>query len=325
MTQTTIRRVRRVSLLKSSRQAALAAIHAYNNPLMTFKTETFVVLMMMAWTYLLHAHYRRIGVEYRYHTKIGDRRRFARSEGRYRYWELAKCLDARECPLDADTKNNLRFLIGLRNEVEHVKPPQLDSYLSGRYQACVLNYNHYVQSLFGGKSALDEYLPYSLQFSELRYQQSEALTRAEEGIPPRVRSYVAAFDESLTDEEINSDRYSYRLLFLKMTANRRGQADRVIEFIPPESELAQSISKEYWVIKEKEKDKYRPKDVITFVREQGFPSFGMGHHIRLWQAQEAKDEAKGYGVWICGQWYWYQKWVDFVLDYQRSYAPEAGE
>ena len=47
----------RVGLIRSSREAALAAIQTYNNPLMTFKSETFIVLMIMAWTYLLHAYY----------------------------------------------------------------------------------------------------------------------------------------------------------------------------------------------------------------------------------------------------------------------------
>lgn len=317
-------RTRRMAMLRSSKQAALAAIHAYNNPLMTFKTETFVVLMMMAWTYLLHSYYRRTGVEYRYYTRVGTRRRFMRVDGRYRYWELAKCLDAQECPLDSGTKNNLTFLIGLRNEIEHVKPPQLDSYLSGRYQACVLNYNYYLQTLFGARATLDEYLPYSLQFSELSYQQADVLSQAEEGIPPRVGSYIARFDESLTADELNSDRYSYRLLFLKKTANKPGQADRVIEFIPPDSALARDITKQYWVVKESEKPKYLPGDVVKKARSEGFTDFNMARHTSLWKAKKAKNPAKGYGVDVCGRWHWYERWVEFVLSSLRKTATSAG-
>ena len=54
-------------LLFKSREAALNAIQTFNNPLTTFKTETFIVLMVIAWTYLLHAYYRQEGVEYRYY------------------------------------------------------------------------------------------------------------------------------------------------------------------------------------------------------------------------------------------------------------------
>ena len=53
-------------LLTKSREAALNAVQTFNNPLTTFKAETFIVLMVIAWTYLLHAHYRQEGIEYRY-------------------------------------------------------------------------------------------------------------------------------------------------------------------------------------------------------------------------------------------------------------------
>ncbi len=54
-------------LLLKSREAALSAVQTFNNPLTTFKAETFIVLMVIAWTYMLHAYYRREGVEYRYY------------------------------------------------------------------------------------------------------------------------------------------------------------------------------------------------------------------------------------------------------------------
>ncbi|HAT9142573.1 TPA: DUF3644 domain-containing protein, partial [Legionella pneumophila subsp. pneumophila] len=46
-------------LIKKSQEAALAAIQLYNNPLITFKSESFIVLMNIAWTYLLHAYFRK--------------------------------------------------------------------------------------------------------------------------------------------------------------------------------------------------------------------------------------------------------------------------
>ncbi|CZK13457.1 Protein of uncharacterised function (DUF3644) [Legionella pneumophila] len=53
-------------LIKKSQEAALAAIQLYNNPLITFKSESFIVLMNIAWTYLLHAYFRKNNIEYRY-------------------------------------------------------------------------------------------------------------------------------------------------------------------------------------------------------------------------------------------------------------------
>jgi hypothetical protein len=61
-------------LLKKSQEAALAAIQIFNNPLITFKSESFIVLMVISWTYLLHAYYRDQGIDYRYYTKRAQRK-----------------------------------------------------------------------------------------------------------------------------------------------------------------------------------------------------------------------------------------------------------
>src|SRR3990167_3415162 len=139
-------------LILKSREAALSAVQIYNNPLTGFKTESFIVLFVIAWTYLLHAYYRTSKVEYRYFTTSKTRKRFVRNpDGSIKYWDLKECISRDNCPLDKDTKNNLLFLIGLRNQVEHKKATGLDTYLSARYQACALNYNNYVKKLFGEK------------------------------------------------------------------------------------------------------------------------------------------------------------------------------
>ena len=109
-------------LLLKSQEAALNAIQTFNNPLTTFKAETFIVLMNIAWMYLLHAYYRKLDIDYRYFKQGPTRRKFDRTKhGGFRYWELDQCLNVDACPLDQPTKQNLRFLIGLRHEIEHHK------------------------------------------------------------------------------------------------------------------------------------------------------------------------------------------------------------
>ena len=239
-------------LIHKSREAMLSAFD-YNNPLITFKTESFIVLSLIAWTYLLHAYYRSQGIAYRYFTGAGTRKRFVRnSDGSIRYWELNECISKPTCPLDTNTINNLKFLIGLRNQVEHKKANGLDSYLSARYQACALNFNSYLKKLHGEQFGLDQSLALSLQFAELDYAQSKVIKDKEDLIPPNIISYITAFDNGLSQTEIGSDRFAYRLLFAKVIAKRKGQADRVIEFIDPKSELAKNISKEYWIKEETE-------------------------------------------------------------------------
>ena len=301
----------RVELVAKSREAALCAIKTYNDPAVSFKSETYIVLMIIAWTYLLHAYYRAMRVEYRYYSARGARRLFHRTKhGAHKYWELERCLDSEHSPLDADTANNLRFLIGLRHEIEHQMTRSLDSYLSGRYQACALNFNFYLKRLFGPKLGLDTQIAYSIQFIELSDEQL-AGSRPEAEIPPRVRAYVAEFDAALDHEQYNSSRYSYRLLFKRKLVNRPGQADKVIEFIDPNSDLARQIDKQYWVKKEVERPKFRAKDVVAAVRAAGFPRFRLhSDHTEMWKADDARNPAKGHGVLVQGTWYWYQSWID---------------
>ena len=122
----------------------------------------------------------------------------------------------------------------------------------------------------------------------------------------------------LKHEEYNSPRYAYRLLFHKKLVNRAGQADRVIEFIDPNSEAAKAIDKEFWVKKEVEKPKFLAKDVVAEVQKVGFKAF---------RTQPAKREGSIYGVMIQGVWYWYQSWIDRCIELCRGagdrYVSEA--
>ena len=312
------RRKRRIyserrELVEKSREAALSAVQIYNNPNTTFKTESFIILFIIAWVYLLHAYYREKKVEYRYFQLVNGRRKFDRVVGAYKYWDLFKCISVQECPLDEHTKNNLKFLIGLRNQIEHKKAAGLDSYFSARYQACALNYNHYLKALHGEKYSLDKKLALSLQFAELDYSQAQIIKDREQQIPQYVRSYIADFEKDLTEEEIKNERFSYRLLFTKVAAKRVGQADRVIEFLSPNDPLAKDIQKEYWIKEDREKPKFSPSQVIEKVQGAGFKLFRMHQHTLFWQKRGGKNPDKGFGTKVVKTWYWYQNWIDFII------------
>lgn len=113
----------RGELVSKSREAALSAIRVFNDPMTKVKTESFIVLMTIAWTYMLHAYYRQKRaqqkrIEYRYYGQKAKKKRFDRTKkGHYKYWELERCLNEDKSPIGKDTANNLRFLIGLRHEI----------------------------------------------------------------------------------------------------------------------------------------------------------------------------------------------------------------
>jgi len=235
-------------------------------------------------------------------------------DGSIRYWDIRECISKDECPLDRDTKNNLQFLIGLRNQIEHKKASGLDSFLSARYQASALNFNFYLKKLHGDKYGLDHNLALSLQFAELDYKQSSVIKDKEGRIPSHIISYIAKFESELSDEEIKSDRFAYRLLFMKVLAKRQGQADRVVEFVDPKSELAANISKEYWIKEETEKPKLSARQVIDQVQALGFKNFGMYQHTQFWHKHDGKNPSNGFGTIVVKTWYWYQNWVGFIIN-----------
>ena len=308
-------------LLSKSREAALSAVQIYNNPLIRFKSESYIVLMIIAWTYLLHAYYRKNKVEYRHYEKKEKTRRFRRTKDNgYRYWDLAKCLKAKESPIDRATANNLRFLNGLRHEIEHEMSSKLDDYLGGRYQACAVNYNRCAKDLFGERHGIEDFLAHSIQFLPITYEQLDR-TESENlaGISSGVRNYIAHFEQSMDQDDLHSDKYSYGLIFTKKTVNHPGQADRAIVFIDPDTELAQAINKQFWVTKDTERKKYLPGEIVRKMNELGYIRFRIYEHTKLWKSHGGKNPANGYGVEIGGRWFWYEKWLELVEKHCRDY------
>ena len=302
-------------LVKKSREAAIAAVQIFNNPSMLFKSELFIVLMVIAWTYLLHAYYKKKCIDYRYVAKEGRRNQYKKTKnGAFKYWELEHCLNHQLSPVDENQKNNLLFLIGLRHEIEHQMTTRIDEYLSARFQACCINYNELAKNLFGEDSGIDKNLSFSLQFSSISNEQVELLRDAK-GLPENIQSYISGFDESLSDEAYNNPRFSYRVLFVPKLANRKGQADRVIDFIKPDSALATNVNKEFVVIKESERNKYLPTQIVEIMRGHGYTKFNTHHHTKLWKENDAKNKSKGFGVQVVNTWYWYESWVNFVRDH----------
>ena len=233
------------SLLQKSREAALNAVQVFNNPLATFKTEAFIVLMSIAWTYLLHAYYHRQGIEYRYFQQGPRRRKFERTPtGEFRYWDLARCLKEPTCPLNEATKCNLRFLIDLRNEIVHHNSAGVDECLSGRYFACCLNFEHYVCELFGRQHSLGDTTAIALNFRDI-LSPHDPLSGTTTDLPPNVAKFIQEFDVDLPEGIATSHHFKCRLLFMPVVTSKAAQAERVIEFVRPDSDLGRSISDQY--------------------------------------------------------------------------------
>ena len=73
-------------LLHKSRESMLAAVQIFNNPNINFKSESFIVLAVVSWTYLSHSYYRDKKIEYRYFEQKDKQKRFDTTKnGAFKY------------------------------------------------------------------------------------------------------------------------------------------------------------------------------------------------------------------------------------------------
>jgi hypothetical protein len=160
-------------LIAKARESALAAVRVYNDPAAGFRSETFIVLMVIAWNSLLQATLERDGVDYYVRRTDGKQ---VLIDGR------AKVCDTGELALRAvrgddrrarGIRANLDFFLGLRHRIAHRYLPALDIEVTAEAQAMLLNFEKLVVAEFGEEAALGDRLTVPLQLSG--FQNKEAL------------------------------------------------------------------------------------------------------------------------------------------------------
>lgn len=292
-------------LLVKAREAMTAAVHVFNGAGLYFRAELFIVTAIIAWTYLLHEYYRRKGIDYRY-KKSGTVELTA--GGAEKYWELTQCITTGACPLDKGVVNNLKFLIEIRNEIEHRSTSRIDEALSAKLQACCLNFNDALKKFFGNEYTLEKRLPIALQFVTFDGAQRGVLTGAD--LPPHVSTAMDNFHKSLSEEEQKDPQFRYRVAFVPMVTSKASKSDLAIVFVKPGSPEAEAA--ERVLLKEVERQKYIPSQVVAKLRVAGYPQFNMHDHTLLCAELKGKIPGKGYGVTIANTWYWYDSWIDVL-------------
>ncbi len=314
-------------LIKKSQESALSAISIFNNPNITFKAESYIVLMIISWTYLLHAYYKKIGIDYRYYKKIGksQRKKYDKTKkGAYKYWELERCLDDKECPLCSHIKANLKFLIGIRHEIEHQMTTRIDDLISAKFQACAINYNRIIEKLFGKKYSLSNKLVMAIQLMGFSEEQTKTLTEYSD-VPQNIIDFINEFELNLSQEDKSSPQYSYKVIYIRENVNHENKADKAYRFIDEKSAIGKEI--ETILVKPgKEPAKYKPKQIVELMNRKGFSDFTMTKHTELWKKFNAKNPKLNYGVMMSdGQWYWYHSWLLKVEDeYKKIITSQAG-
>ncbi len=303
--------------LIKAREAMIAAVHIFNGAGLTFRAELFVVTSVIGWTYLLHAWFCRQGIDYRYANADGTIKKTKHGEDCY--WELGKCLRHDRCPIPSGAVKNLDFLLELRHEIEHRSTNRIDDAVSAKLQACCINFNDAIKSLFGAQYGLERKLPIALQFVTFDADQRTVLKKAS-NLPQNIATMMDEFHQGLTLEEQADPCFAYRVAFIPKVGNRASNADLAVEFVRADSDEAREVSRV--LLKEVNKRRYTPTQVVEIMQTEGFPNFKLPHHTELWRGLAAKDPTKGFGCQgdYSGTWVWWDTWVARV----RAHCQEKG-
>jgi uncharacterized protein YlaN (UPF0358 family) len=300
----------------------LTAVQIHNNPQICFKSELFIVTTVVAWTYLMHAHYRKIKVEYRQvdPTSNGRRKKFLRTKyGAVRHWSLEECLTCKSCPLDKAIVRNLMFLTGIRHEIEHQMTTRIDDQLSAKFMAAALNFNATIKKLFDKKYSLETEQAFSIQFSTIDENTAKTLM-AEADLPQNIKSFVVQFETSMSQEDYDDPRFSYRVALVNKLSNNKNSADKVVQIVPPGSEMSNALNKV--ILKATERTKFKPSTIVKQMKAECYSWFTMHTHTELWHEMDAKNPKYQYGVEVEGAWYWYEAWLEVVRKHCQEKNPK---
>ena len=177
--------------LDKAKQSALQAVDTYNKTGTVFRSGTYIVLMVIAWTSLFHAILRKNKIKpyYTYEDDDGNMQ-YQKIDGDYRHWELSECLRRYYKSDNTPERKNLEFFVGLRNKVEHRSMPELDAQIFGECQAMLLNFETLLVKEFGNQHSLNENLTMSLQFSTITDDgKREAIRRLNVNTYPSITEY----------------------------------------------------------------------------------------------------------------------------------------
>ena len=277
-------------LLAKSRESAFAALRVFNDPLSAFRTETFIVLMIIAWNSLLQALLERSSVDYYERDESGAQVIIG---GRAKVLETWKLV---QLALSADeyraVRANLDFFLGLRHQISHRYLPALDVAVMGEAQAMLLNFENLLVNRFGEEAALGDRLAVPLQLSGFRNQETlRSLRKAQAQLPTDVSDYLTRHRSGVDDDVLTNSEYCLQIFFVPVAANRERSADAVVRFVPLDRvtpELEQLLSQTGVVTKRRitpvaSADLLRPTEVVNLVAERLPYRFTMDTHTRCWR------------------------------------------
>jgi len=312
-------------LIDKARESALLAVQAYNNPLALFRTPAYLVLMNIAFTALFHAIFEYKGINYTYREDDGTPKL---RDGEEAAWELSTCIHHYFGGINSPVQENLKFLITLRNKIEHRMMPQVDITVSSHCQAMLLNFEKLLKDEFGSSFALGQSLALAIQFSEVESFQREAIKRLQAHEYELVRQFIDKYQESLPAEILQSPHYAFRVFLVPKLGNHAKSSDVAIEFVHYDPlQPGELYEKQIAMIKEQKvqvanQGKLKPSQVVERVGATTGLRFTINDHINAWKLYKVRPQKpgpKGCDVRYCqydephNDFVYTEQWVELLI------------
>jgi hypothetical protein len=277
-------------LVIKARESALLSVDIYNRPVTVFRTEGYIVMMIIAWTALFHAIFTQQGKEYFY--RDPDTNKPILIDGDSKAWDLRTCLKEYYGDSNNPARKNLEFFIGLRNKIEHRFAPAIEPFVMGECQAMLLNFDRILVEQFGEYYAIKEELVMPLQTSTLRStSQYEAIREYQGKQYQEIREYIEDFRSGLSDTIFTDPAFSFRVYLIPKIGNHRTSSDLALEFIkyaPESEEFLNNVEKRVALIREKKvpvvnPGKFKPGQVAKIVSKEIDRPFSIHNHTQAWK------------------------------------------
>ena len=314
-----------IGLLNRAVESAYLAVDIYNRPQTTFRSSGFIVMMIIAWTSLLHSYFEDNNIDY-YH-KNNSKEDIIIDDDK-KTWELTTCLKNFD-KLSQQAKENLEFLIKIRNKIEHRSIPLLDLDLCGYCQSCLLNFENTIVALYGKHYSLNSGLAMPLQLTNMTEEQyinakKEFHTKNYEIL----KNFITEYNSQRENSVLNSDEYCFKVYLISKIGNHRSSSDMAIEFIQfkdlNEEEIKQ-MDKNIALIKEKQVPVinlglYLPNQVVKKVNESLNCGFTIPKHTKMWQKHKVRIDKDNTNTKYClyesthGDFVYTDAWVKFLID-----------
>ena len=310
-------------------ESAYLAVDIYNRPQTKFRTEGYIVMMIIAWTSLLHSIFEENNIDYYYRNADGS---YIIIEGDKKTWELSECINNTD-KIAQPVKDNLKFMIGLRNKIEHRFVPLLDLAVCGECQAMLLNFEELLTKIYGISYSLESNIAIPLQLVNFSDDiKRHTMQKFHNENFNEIKKYICDFRSALSDDIYNDMRYSFKVFLVPKLKNNKRADDISMEFL----NITDIESKDYdemlnaiTLIKEKKieipiinKDMYKPSQVCLIVSRKIGKEIKLHHHTNAWKYFRVRKQgyqSEGCNTKFCRfdelhQDYSYtHEWVEFLI------------